>query len=118
MHLDLYLSNIMWREISDTEVQLKVVDWDAALFINECPIPEIVQERLQGRRTNVRDRSLAVDIEKGLLSSRPSAEDALRYFDVSLIHVLEANLDDESFQASDKNILDRACVSKQEDFIR
>ena len=48
VHLDLYLSNIMWREISDTEVQLKVIDWDAALFINECPIPEIVQERLQG----------------------------------------------------------------------
>ena len=37
---------------------------------------------------------------------------------MSLIHVLEANLDDESFQTSDKSILDRACASKQEDFIR
>eukprot|EP01036_Dinobryon_divergens_P025263 gene25263-33792_t len=93
VHLDLYLSNIMWREISDVEVQLKFIDWDAALFRNECPIPEIVQERLQGRRTNVRNNSLAVDIiEKGLLPNRPSAEDELRYFDMSLIHVLEANL--------------------------
>jgi hypothetical protein len=59
-----------------------------------------------------------VDIENGLLSNRPSAEDELRYFDVSLIRVLEANLDDVSFQVSDKHALDQACASKQEDFIR
>mmetsp|Transcript_5093 Transcript_5093/g.7105 ORF Transcript_5093/g.7105 Transcript_5093/m.7105 type:complete len:541 (+) Transcript_5093:788-2410(+) len=33
VHLDLYLSNIMWREVSEVEVQLKFIDWDAAQLI-------------------------------------------------------------------------------------
>lgn len=41
----------------------------------------------------------------------------MKYYDVSLIHVLEAYLDDESFQARDKNSLDDACARKQLDFV-
>lgn len=118
VHLDLYLSNIMWREISDTEVQLKFIDWDAALFINECLIPGLVQERLLGRRTDVRNKSITMDIENCSLRYPPNAEDNLRYFDVSMIHVLEAYLEDESLQATDKNCLGKALALKQIDFIR
>jgi serine/threonine protein kinase len=35
VHLDLYLSNVMWRETSTTEVTIKAIDWDAAHFTHE-----------------------------------------------------------------------------------
>ena len=48
-------------------------------------------------------KNLAIEIVKDL----PSSAIGVKYFHMSLIHVLEANLDDESFQVSDKNILNK-----------
>lgn len=107
-HLDLYLSNIMWKEISPTEVKLKFIDWDSAHFIEEKLSTE-VELRLSQRRAAVarkaaRDDGHAVD------------HVPMRYYDLSLLYVLRIHIDDAALQARDKATLDAACIDIQLDY--
>jgi hypothetical protein len=52
VHYDLFLSNIMWREVSTSEVKIKVIDWDAAHFLRER-LPAETARRLSGRRDDI-----------------------------------------------------------------
>lgn len=47
VHFDLYLSSVMWREVSPSEVIIKVIDWDAAHFLYEKQT-QATQYRLNG----------------------------------------------------------------------
>ena len=110
-HFDLYLSNIMWYKTSDTEVQLKVVDWDAANFTNQEPLPAI-RDRLAGRRHYVMlaaARKNKVNIDR--------IQDKVKYYDLSLLVVLQEFIDDKRLQATEKFDLDKACQDIQYEFI-
>ena len=107
VHIDLYLSNLMWREVSSTEVQLKVIDWDSAHFIHELLFDDVARI-LSKRREKV---ALVAARKDG--KAFQTREDRMRYFDVSLLRVLQENIHDESLQATDKNSLDLACINAQ-----
>lgn len=42
VHMDLYASNIMWRELDGGEIEVKIVDWDAASFLGEPLRSEVI----------------------------------------------------------------------------
>jgi serine/threonine protein kinase len=48
VHLDLYLSNVMWKELESGEILLKIIDWDAAHFITASLFAD-AQIRIGGR---------------------------------------------------------------------
>mmetsp|Transcript_34043 Transcript_34043/g.63564 ORF Transcript_34043/g.63564 Transcript_34043/m.63564 type:complete len:118 (+) Transcript_34043:1-354(+) len=100
-HLDLYPSNIMWKEEvegSNKEVHVMIIDWDSAHFVHEH-LQEHVSERLT---SNCRTK-LA---EKFALAAKRSR--TLFDYDSSLLQVLESNLHNPSLQVSHKNDLDKA----------
>jgi len=111
VHMDLYLSNIMWRELSESEVQLKIIDWDAAHFTHESLTTQ-TQQRLRPRRELVMEKAALRD-DQTLRNSK----DMMEYYDVSLLRVLEENLNEESLRAREKTALDHAFVEAQERFI-
>jgi len=107
VHLDLYLSNIMWRIDSENEVVIKVIDWDSAHFLSER-LPDDVEKRLSGRRTNL-CKALYTLTESELTSTR---------FDTSLLAVLKESVDDVALQVRDKESLDAAFVKVQTDMLQ
>lgn len=108
VHLDFYPSNLMWRKVSDNAVQLKVVDWDSAHFISE-PLRGTTLERLQGRRNNVRDAY----VSKKCVGNTTLETSGLKYYDLSLLHVLQTYISSPSLQVSEKGQLDDAFIKLQ-----
>jgi hypothetical protein len=99
-HLDLYPSNIMWKEEVEgsKEVHVMIIDWDSAHFVHEF-LHEHVSRRLSSHgRAELADKfALAAERSKTLFD-----------YDSSLLQVLESNLDNPSLQVSQKNDLDKA----------
>jgi serine/threonine protein kinase len=106
-HLDLYLSNIMWCPVTEEEVKLKIIDWDAAHFTCEHLSME-VQQRLFPRRDEVLKQAARDDI-KELVND----DDKMKYYDVSLLNVVKKYINEESLRARDKETLDAAFVIAQ-----
>jgi hypothetical protein len=103
VHLDFYPSNIMWKVQNDS-VQVKIIDWDSVCEKDQ-PMPIHLVERLQSEAQQYRcDLLSSVDMKK------VSVE-----WDLSLLVVLEASLDDPSLQTSDKQQLDAAFQKLCED---
>ena len=121
-HIDLYLSNIMWCEEEESaleEVRLKIVDWDAAHFTHEQLSTEM-QNRLYPRRDQVLEKAAKEDGKYG--SSQEggccwSHEERMMYYDISLLRLLQRNVDNASLRARDKATLDQACVQVQIDYL-
>jgi hypothetical protein len=98
-HLDLYPSNIMWKEVEGSEeVHVMIIDWDSAHFVHEF-LHEHVSRRLSSNQRKYLAEQFAV------AAGRPMT---LCDYDLSLLHVLESNVDHESLQASQKTELDGA----------
>mmetsp|Transcript_9548 Transcript_9548/g.29081 ORF Transcript_9548/g.29081 Transcript_9548/m.29081 type:complete len:529 (-) Transcript_9548:151-1737(-) len=81
VHLDLYPSNIMWRE-HEGNIIIKIIDWDTAHFLNEALTPS-TQDRMNDPRNHYR-RVLA-----GFPQGHQPAT-ALAIFDSSLVDLLES----------------------------
>ena len=113
VHFDLYPSNIAWRAISETEVKLKVIDWDAAHFCHET-LSSDMEERLEGRRDEVMEKAAIMDGATLLLVD--SAE-RMKYYDLSLFRVLEMFIDEPSLCATEKKLLDSAFLEVQLKFL-
>eukprot|EP01031_Cornospumella_fuschlensis_P030751 gene30751-37155_t len=110
-HLDLYLSNVMWRA-GDLGLQIKVIDWDAAHFVDE-PLYESAHERLSKAhpRKALCDISMVKD---GVVSTAINVEsEKIKHLDLSLLKVFECYLDDKRLQCSDKAGLDSNCKELQ-----
>ena len=112
VHLDLYLSNIMWKELGSDEIELKIIDWDAAHFITESLFAD-VQIRIDGRyRAELHEVAMKHD---GV--DRFDHKISMEYDDISLIRALETFADDPALTARTKDELDRACIKIQSQYI-
>jgi len=104
VHMDWYLSNFMWmRDASSGELIVKVIDLDSALVASDG-LSEISSSRLLPRRN-----ALAALEEGGVAD--------LRNYDISLMRVLRANIDDERLRSTDKAQLDVQFISLQTDYL-
>lgn len=109
-HIDFFLSNIMWKVKEGGDFSLKVIDWDAAHFLEE-PISFLTMERLvELRRDRLRD---IVAEQEGVISEESWRGEMVKYFDISLVKVLEGVVDDEKLQSDKKSILDVEFAEEQ-----
>jgi hypothetical protein len=108
VHFDFYLSNFMWRQLDDINVELKVVDWDSAHFVWETLSP-FVKSRLEGRRDKVYQAAMTVD---------QVSQENMKYYDISLLRVLQENIDLEGLRSSEKDILDEAFKECQTNYYK
>jgi len=113
VHYDLFLSNIMWREVSTSEVKIKVIDWDAAHFSRER-LPAETARRLSGRRDDI----LVVVVSQMRSTALLNLEEKAMFYDLSFLRVLELYLNDESLRAREKSTLDKACKDVQSNFLQ
>jgi serine/threonine protein kinase len=113
VHYDLFLSNIMWREVSTSEVKIKVIDWDAAHFLRER-LPAETARRLSGRRDDI----LVVVVSQMRSTALLNLEEKAMFYDLSFLRVLELYLNDESLRAREKSTLDKACKDVQSNFLQ
>jgi serine/threonine protein kinase len=92
IHLDFYLSNIMWRINSNDsdKVIIKIIDWDSAHFATE-PLEVIVTNRLY--------------IGRSILASHCGSGLPFGY-DVSLLNIIEDEIENEILQVRTKAELD------------
>lgn len=110
-HIDLYLSNVMWR-VNGNAVEVKIIDWDAAHFLDEDLSSE-VQERIHGRRTDVMSTAMAQhEIEFR------SWQGSVQWLDISLMRVWDKYRDEASLRVGDKALLDKACRVAQFRYIK
>ena len=103
VHMDLYLSNIMWRThpADCNRVSIKIIDWDAAHFITD-EFDRVVLERLSGL-------SGRTALAQKLGASKSN-------YDVSLLDVIVKHVDDRSLRVRTKIELDiafRSCVEAE-----
>jgi hypothetical protein len=104
VHMDLYLSNIMWRWSSNVGVvEIKVVDWDTCCF-KGTPLAESVVAALKSS-----PRAHLVESEN---ASAHAAHDTF-YMDV-----LAANSANQSLKSKDANALNKAFKQLSFDFQR
>ena len=112
VHLDLYLSNIMWKELESGEIELKIIDWDAAHFITESLFAD-AQIRIGGRfRAQLHEVVMKNDSVDHF-----DHKVSMIYFDISLIRALEAYADYEALTTRTKKELDMACIEIQSRYI-
>lgn len=117
VHLDLYLSNIMWKELEDGDIELKIIDWDAAHFIADNLFP-IAHDRISGSGGGGNHRH-----QLHLVAMKVDAVDhtdhstSMRYYDISLIRALEAYADNDALASRTKGALDGACIEIQKLYI-
>ena len=112
VHLDLYLSNIMWRELESGEIELKIIDWDAAHFITES--------LFAAARIRIGMRHRAQLHEVAMIIDHVDPFDhrvVMEYYDVSLIRALEAYSDYKALTTRTKEELDAACIEIQSRYI-
>jgi len=100
VHMDFYLSNIMWKVGDANSVFIKIIDWDAAHFDSE-PLGAKVLFRMtvSGRKE---------------LSKKFGSE--MKHHDIALLTVIERNIDNEALQINIKGILDKNFRKCVEDF--
>jgi hypothetical protein len=111
-HLDLYLSNIMWKELESGEIELKIIDWDAAHFITES-LFAAARLRIDGRhRAQLHEVAMKNDCVDHF-----DHKVAMEYYDISLIRALEAYADYEALKTRTKEELDMACIEIQSRYI-
>jgi hypothetical protein len=108
VHMDLYLSNVMWRIGEDSIVEIKVIDWDAAHFVDE-DLQREVRMRLEdglNHRMNIYTRMIMGEDVR-------DHDDRMKWYDLSLVRVWEHFVDSKLLQFREKNDLDQACISAQ-----
>jgi serine/threonine protein kinase len=110
VHLDFYLSNIMWRKGPDG-IRIKVIDWDPAHFLEEKLFASARERLDKNYRSSVRDKVMAMDSANLSVGSRDYYRTQMRYFDISVIVALEKCIDDPALQARSKAELDKACYN-------
>ena len=112
VHLDLYLSNIMWKELESGKIELKIIDWDAAHFITESLFAD-AQIRIGGRfRAQLHEVAMKDD-RVDYFDHKVS----MQYYDISLIRALETFADDPALTTRTKEHLDMACIEIQSRYI-
>jgi hypothetical protein len=113
-HLDLFLSNIMWRPIDHCDVDVKIIDWDAAVFLNQ-PLSAVMKTKLAKAllRTRAQEKCMADD---GVISTA-SDSDRLKYYDISVVRAVEQFQDERSLQSDWKEDLDIACWRILHDYV-
>jgi hypothetical protein len=109
VHLDFYLSNIMWRKGPEGGIHIKVIDWDPAHFLEEKLFASARERLDENYRSSVRDKVMATECGNLSVGSRDYYRTQMRYFDISVIVALETCIDDPALQARSKAELDKAC---------
>jgi len=108
VHLDLYPSNVMWKEDEGGSVDVKIVDWDAAHFLNEALTPKALQRMNSSELYEC--RVLAGLFEDG----GATATMAIKEFDSCFVDLLSRVAADEQLHTTEKKALDvafkAACV--------
>jgi hypothetical protein len=102
----------MWKELESGDIELKIIDWDAAHFIAES--------LFAASRIRIGGRHRAQLHEVAMKNDRVDHFDhkvAMEYYDISLIRALEANADYEALTTRTKEVLDMACIEIQSRFI-
>jgi hypothetical protein len=113
VHFDLYLSNILWKPLGSSDIEIKVIDWDSAQFV-DLDIHEAVRSRWTPSRKKLQSISL---IQDGLASS-DNLPVALMHFDISLWKVIEFSLHDESLRVRTKACLDANFIISQDKYLQ
>ncbi len=114
-HIDLYLSNIMWKVKEDGNFSLKVIDWDVAHFLEEPLSPLTIERLIELRRDRLRD---IVAEQEGVISVENWCGEMVKYFDICLVKILERVIDEERLQSDKKYILDSEFSEEQAKFIQ
>ena len=93
VHLDLYLSNVMWRmdPSNPSLVQIQIIDWDSAHFVSEILEKRVVTRLYEGRI------ALAAKFGPSLTS-----------YDFSLFKVIEQQIENVALRSSSKSELDKS----------
>jgi len=108
VHMDLYLSNIMWCKIGCAEVKLKFIDWDSSLFIDDI-MPTRTLHQLPLHREELKAKAIEEDGYVAL-----NERDRRKYYDLSLLRVFQKYKDtNEKLQIRTKVELDKACIEAQ-----
>jgi hypothetical protein len=106
VHLDLYLSNIIWRELNE-DVEIKIIDWDSAQLI-ETGLSDIVLKRL----TSDRNALYKISFTEG-----QAFDYTYEHYDISLLKVLLFFQDEPDLQAKTKAELDLAFRHAQKKYL-
>lgn len=115
VHLDMYLSNIMWKQV-DGGIAVKVIDWDSGHFIDE-PMLWDARSRLESEdnryRFSLSRCAMALDevpvVDQGSMETK--------YLDLSLLKVFQHYSEDVTLQVTDKMKLDDACKALYKKFL-
>ena len=98
VHLDLYLSNIMWKlDERDGRMRIKIIDWDSCHRLGDA-LSDPTIGQLQSRYEKIRNGSP--------IEALYSATRAVEALDVLLLDILELNLDCAKLQSDQKRQLD------------
>jgi hypothetical protein len=111
VHLDLFLSNILWRKGPEGGIHIKVIDWDPAHFLGEDLFASARERLYDNYRSRLRDKVMAMECANLSVGSRDFYRTQMRYFDISVIVALEKWIDDPALQARSKADLDKACYN-------
>ena len=101
VHCDFYLSNIMWKVDNSGGMVVKIIDWDAAHFVNDTSLSAAV-DRILHRPSGQISRN---DFATAYARSR-SERHSLFHLDLSLFHVLERNVHNPNLRSVNKTLLD------------
>jgi hypothetical protein len=102
----------MWKELESGEIELKIIDWDAAHFIMESLFTE-AQIRIGGRfRAHLHEVAMKNDRVDHF-----DHKVSMQYYDISLIRALETFADDPALTTRTKEDLDMACIEIQSRYI-
>lgn len=113
VHMDLYLSNIMWKKLEDGTFGVKLIDFDAAQALDDRLLTDNVRKRLAESETDL----------FALFGPRPTEA-----YDMIYLDLYEQHLDDPDLQAvvkgetgsNEDNVrerLDRRCTELKRDFV-
>jgi hypothetical protein len=105
----------MWKVKEDGNFSLKVIDWDVAHFLEEPLSPLTVARLTELRRDRLRD---IVAEQEGVISEESWCGEMVKYFDISLVKILEGVINEERLQSDKKSILDVAFSEEQAKFIQ
>jgi hypothetical protein len=112
IHMDLYLSNIMWKKFEDGSFDVKLIDFDAAQDVDANQLTDNVLKRLANREPDLLE----------LCGCKPSLK-----FDNVYLDMFQKNLDDSELRVArdDKELngdvlkgrLDRRCTQLKRGFV-
>jgi serine/threonine protein kinase len=112
VHLDLYLSNIMWKELDSDDIEIKIIDWDAGHFTAE-PFYKETQTRLSvSHRADLHKKVMMQDNINSSYDKKVK-----EYYDISLITALKRYADHDGLRSRNKTALDKTCLEIQKLYI-